>query len=86
MDNETKDILNNILTKVVAIDAKVNGINGIEERMFTKDDAAEMKSELYSHIDGFVKLHETLDQELVSLRNKYDRLDERLQKVEQKVL
>ena len=60
MDTETRDILNNILTKVVNIDSKINN------DMFTKDDAAEMKSELYSHIDGFVKLHETLDQELVS--------------------
>lgn len=80
MDTETRDILNNILTKVVNIDSKINN------DMFTKDDAAEMKSELYSHIDGFVKLHETLDQELVSLRSKYDRLDERLKVVEQKVL
>ena len=60
MDTETRDILNNILTKVVNIDSKINN------DMFTKDDVAEMKSELYSHIDGFVKLHETLDQELVS--------------------
>ena len=80
MDTETRDILNNILTKVVNIDSKINN------DMFTKDDVAEMKSELYSHIDGFVKLHETLDQELVSLRSKYDRLDERLKVVEQKVL
>ena len=80
MDTETRDILNNILTKVVNIDSKINN------DMFTKDDAAEMESELYSHIDGFVKLHETLDQELVSLRSKYDRLDERLKVVEQKVL
>jgi len=38
-----------------------------------------------NNIDRFVKLHETLDQELSALRSKYSRLEERLVVVEQKL-
>ena len=37
------------------------------------------------HIDGFVKLHQTLDGELVSLRHKYDRLEDRVKVMETKL-
>jgi hypothetical protein len=36
-------------------------------------------------IDRFAKLHEMLDQELVALRSKYERLEGRLEIVEQKL-
>lgn len=80
--DQQNDILERILVKVVEIDAKVNGI---EEKMMTKDDAREMESRMLGHIDGFIKLHETLDVELVSLQSKYNRLEERLVRVEQRV-
>lgn len=35
-------------------------------------------NEVINHIDGFVKLHQALDLELVALRDKYNRLEERL--------
>jgi len=70
----------------------------LREHMVTKEDIKdfvtkdelqnqfqEFKSDIISSIDRFAKLHETLDQELVSLRNKYDRLEGRLEIVEDKL-
>ncbi|MDP3985547.1 MAG: hypothetical protein Q8P82_02170 [bacterium] len=37
---------------------------------------------LYTAIDGFIQLHQKLEIELVALRAKYDRLEERLSKLE----
>lgn len=73
--DQNNDILMKIFSKVV----------DIEEKMMTKGEFQTFKTEIYSHIDGFIKLHETLDVELVALRSKYDRLDERLILVEQRV-
>ncbi len=72
---QQNDILMKIFSKVV----------DIEEKMFTKDDSRDLESRMLSHIDGFIKLHETLDVELVSLQSKYNRLEERLVRVEQRV-
>ena len=41
----------------------------LEERL------ANQKSEIVSHIDGFIVLHQKLDTELAALRAKYDRLE-----------
>ncbi len=48
----------------------------------TKEDLASMENRLMTHIDGFISLHETLNQELTMLRNRCDRLEERLVKLE----
>jgi len=67
-----------ILVKVIGIEEQLKNVT-------TKDDLTETKSEILDEVDGFVKLHETLDQELSALRNKYSRLEERLVIVEQKL-
>lgn len=77
--SQQDDILNAILVKVINIEETV------QTKMATKDDLAVLKTEMYSHIDGFIKLHETLDVELVALRSKYERLEERLIRVENKI-
>jgi len=51
----------------------------------TKDDLLVFKSDIMTSIDRFAKLHETLDQELVAMRSKYERLEARLEAVELKV-
>ncbi|NQV89501.1 MAG: hypothetical protein HQ488_04230 [Parcubacteria group bacterium] len=51
----------------------------------TKNDLVGFKSDIMESVDRFAKLHETLDQELVMLRSKYSRLEERLVVVEKKL-
>ena len=65
MSNQENDILIKLFNKVV----------DIEEKMVTKTEFETSKTEILNHIDGFIKLHETLDTELISLRSKYDRLE-----------
>lgn len=65
MPSQEYELLVKIFNKVVDLDEKV----------LTKVEFDDFKSGIYSHIDGFIKLHETLDKELGSLRNKYDRLE-----------
>jgi len=55
------------------------------ESFATKEDLVEFRSEIVSHIDSFVKLHQTLDLELVALRSRRDRLEGRLAIVEDKM-
>lgn len=60
----------------------------IKEQLKNKpdtDDVNEKFNTVLNSVDRFVKLHETLDQELSALRNKYSRLEERLMIVEQKI-
>ena len=57
----------------------------IVETFQTKLDASASESRIIEHVDRFAKLHETLDQELVMLRSKYNRLEERLDLVEAKL-
>jgi len=62
----------------------------LQEHMATKGDVAaivddrirESESRILTSVDRFVRLHETLDQELVMLRSKYNRLEERIEIVE----
>ncbi len=75
----SEDKLNKILETVVYLKDKIDN-EMVTERQFT-----EKNNEVLTHIDGFVKLHQTLDQELVSLRHKYDRLEDRIKTVEQKL-
>ncbi len=51
----------------------------------TKDDLVQAKSDILESVDRFTKLHETLDHELVAMRSKYDRLEERMKAIEQKI-
>lgn len=37
---------------------------------------------LYTHIDGFINLHQRIDVELAALRAKQERIEERLVKLE----
>lgn len=57
----------------------------MKEQMVTKSEFQDGKSELFTHIDGFIKLHETLDLELVAMQKKYTRLEERIQIIEGKL-
>jgi hypothetical protein len=54
-------------------------------RLATKEDLLATKSDVLESVDRFAKLHEVLDQELVAMRSKYDRLEERLKAVEGKL-
>ena len=60
----------------------------IKEKLGDKPDknyVDEKFDNVLGSVDRFVKLHETLDQELTSLRHKYSRLEERLENVERKL-
>jgi len=56
----------------------------IEENMVTKKELENKINSVLTSNDRFVKLHETLDQELVMLRKKYNRLETRVGVLEQK--
>ena len=43
-----------------------------------RNEMHEMKSEITSHIDSFIVLNQKLDVELVSMRSKYERLEEHI--------
>ncbi|HAU66621.1 TPA: hypothetical protein DCW61_04715 [Candidatus Uhrbacteria bacterium] len=51
----------------------------------TRKDLIEFRSDILESVDRFAKLHETLDQELLMLRSKYNRLEERLELIETKI-
>ena len=71
--------LNKILAPVVYLRDKTGN------ELPTKQEIGVLEDKLLTHIDSFVKLHQTLDQELVSLRHKYDRLEDRVKIVEEKL-
>jgi hypothetical protein len=71
----SEEVLDKILVKVVSMEEKMGDFA-------TKEDLLEMKDEIIGDVDRFVKLHETLDLELVSLPHKYTRLEERVEKLE----
>ena len=70
---------NNLLTAIF------NKVTTIEEKMVTKDEHQESKSEIITHVDGFIKLHQTVSIELVAMRSKYERLEQRIEQLELKV-
>jgi hypothetical protein len=55
------------------------------ETFETKQEAFDSESRVLESVDRFAKLHETLDQELLMLRSKYNRLEERLEQIEYKL-
>lgn len=73
------ELLNRIVAKLVDMDAF------LREQVATKEELKASENRMIEHIDGFIKLHETLDQELVMLRSKVGRLEDRLVKVEMKL-
>ena len=77
LDNVGNQI-DSIAIKVVDIEEKLN-------TFATKDEMNEKFDLVLGNIDRFVRLHETLDQELASLRHKHSRLEERLEIVERKL-
>lgn len=62
-----------------------NKVTTIEEKMVTKDAHQESKSEIISHVDGFIKLHQTVSTELIAMRSKYERLEQRIEQLELKI-
>ena len=86
-DVTTKEIMDFLKENMVTREEAIETFTTKEDVVgfATKEDIIESKSDVIEHVDRFAKLHETLDQELVMLRSKYDRLDERLGIVEQKV-
>lgn len=75
---DQNQILDKILVKVVGIEEKLKDFP-------TREEVDEKFNTILNTVDRFVKLHETLDQELSALRNKYSRLEERLEAVERKL-
>jgi hypothetical protein len=57
----------------------------VRENLVTHEEARVTEDRIMTHMDGFIKLHETLDVEIVALRSKVDRLEGRIEKVEQKL-
>ena len=100
MENQNNQVLRDILETVnfikdnavtktelanieLAVEKQINDFNVDVDGKFAVVD--QRFDEMLGHVDAFAKLHETLDQEMVSLRGKYDRLEERLVRVEQKL-
>lgn len=74
----TKDDLRNFATK----DDLQNFSTKDDLRHFaTKDDLFEFKSDIMTHMDGFIGLHQKLDVELVAMRSKYERLESYIQQL-----
>lgn len=55
--------------------------NSLELREF-RDEVRTGFDQIYRHIDGFVKLHETLDIEMKVLTEQMKRLEERVERLE----
>ncbi len=73
-----EEILDKVLVKLVNIEEKL-------DNFVTKDDLMQSENRILGDVSRFIKLHETLDQELASLRNKYSRLEDRLVVLERKL-
>lgn len=68
------------------------GLAGLELRFETRfssmetkfeERLTETKSEIMTHIDGFIAFNQKLDHELTALRGKYNRLEEIVNKIAQ---
>ncbi|MBI2552048.1 hypothetical protein HYW17_01980 [Candidatus Uhrbacteria bacterium] len=75
----SEELLNKILIKLIDLDVYVR------EHTATKEEMQASEDRMLTHIDGFIKLHETLDLELVALRSKVDRVEERVGKIEMRL-
>ena len=75
---KTEKQLDNITVAVVDMREQLKNVPTRDEMNFRFNEAA-------INVDRFTKLHETLDQELAMLRSKYNRLEERVQTLEQRM-
>ncbi|MFH0857426.1 MAG: hypothetical protein V1848_01630 [Candidatus Magasanikbacteria bacterium] len=75
---EQEQILDKILVEVLDIKGQLKDKPSMEY-------VDEKFDVVLNSVDRFVKLHETLDIELAALRNKYNRLEERLVIIEEKL-
>ena len=70
-------ILDKVLIEVINIKEQLKNIP-------TKDEM-NLRFEAATNVDRFTKLHETLNQELAMLRSKYNRLEDRVVVLEQRL-
>ena len=54
----------------------------MQSELTTKDELYETKNEVLEHVDGFIKLHNKIDLELVATQSKYKRLENRVKELE----
>ncbi|MBU0625683.1 hypothetical protein KKF05_05060 [Patescibacteria group bacterium] len=80
----TKDDLKSFATKDDFFQIKID-LEDVKERMATKDDLHELRSEVVGHIDGIVKNYGDYQHEVVALHSRCDRVETRLQTVERKI-
>lgn len=73
---EQEELVNKILVKIVGMEQY------LRENVVTKNELRESGDRILTQMGGFIKLHETLDLELVALRSKVDRLEERVVRIE----
>src|SRR3990167_10799031 len=67
---EVKDIRTELKAETGGVRAEIHQLSlNVDLKLNT------VKSEIMTHVDGFVVLHQKLDTELVALRVKYDRLE-----------
>jgi hypothetical protein len=75
----SRDEGDRIIEKLIEMD------DHIHRKLVTKTEFMERIDRLTDQVEGFVRLHTGHDVELMALRSKTDRLDERLTRVEAKV-
>lgn len=71
-------MLDKVLTKLIDLDEYVR------TKVVTHEQLDHRINQLGTQVDGFVKLHETLDQELVAMRARVERLEDRITRLETK--
>lgn len=67
--------IKDILEIVQFLKDEMVGRKELDEKLFV------LKSELMTHMDGFIGLHQKLDLELVAMRAKYERLESYIQQL-----
>lgn len=75
-DVNTKEILEAITVFAESVDRRFDEMGARIDETNTRID------KLYTLVDGFIQLHQKLDLELTALRSMYQRLEDRIQKLE----
>jgi hypothetical protein len=70
------DVQDKIIAKLTTMDIK------LDEVIASHSKTAHEVSSLANSVEGFIKLHETMDCEVTALRSRNDRFDDRLTRVE----
>lgn len=77
--DEFHEEVNRLDSRIGRLDERVGGLeNHVKE---IDHHITDTRDEMIAHIDQFIALHNKLDTELVSLRNKCDRLESQLRQV-----